>query len=84
MENCFWQFVSRQQLASSSEPEEMCNNTLLGLMGEQVQHLLSLIEPTKSCYEKLEGKLFWIIDSGAFRNMTVELQNLEHKIVVTL
>jgi len=59
------QFASGHQLASGSELEEMSNNALLGLIGEQIQGLLSLIEQTKSGYEKLEGKLFWIIDSGA-------------------
>ena len=53
-----------------------------GFTSDQVQKLLSLIEPSQTGYEKLAGKSYWIIDSGASRHMTGELQSLERKTTV--
>ena len=60
------------------------NNAFSGLTNDQVQRLLSLIEPSKTGYERLTGKSLWIIDSGESRHMIGSLQNLERKTPVPL
>ena len=40
------------------------------LTSEQVQRLMSLIDTPKNGYEKLSGELPWMIDNGASKHMT--------------
>ena len=44
-----------------------------------MQHLLTLIEPSKPGFKKLSGNLVWIINSGAPRHMTGDVHQLEQK-----
>ena len=44
--------------------------TIPGVTTEQVQHLMSLIEPVKPENEKLIGNDSWMLDSGASAHMT--------------
>jgi len=48
-------FGSGQQQAQSVNREEQSNNVVPGFTNDQVQHLLSLIEPSNSSYKKLQG-----------------------------
>ena len=67
---------SGQQQVQGTQYEEQSNDVLSGLTSDQVQRLLSLIEPSKPGYENLAGKPLRIIDSGASRYMTGVLQSL--------
>jgi len=62
-----------QPVSNSGEPGQ---NTLPGLTSEQLQNLLSLIEPSKSGYERLSGNATWILDTGASCQMTGNLNGL--------
>jgi len=53
---------------------EQSNHAFSGFTNDQVQRLLSLIEPSKSACDKLTGTSHWIIDSGASRHMTGNMQ----------
>ena len=50
--------------------EEKCNGTFSGFTSDKVQKLLSLVKPSQLDYEKLAGKSYWIIESGASHHMT--------------
>ena len=43
---------------------------------EQVQKILSLIEPSNSVHERLSGNVSWLLDSGASCHMTANLDML--------
>jgi len=49
------------------------------LTNDQVQRLISLIEATNSRFEKLSGNASWIIDFGALRHMTRNLECLVNR-----
>jgi len=57
---------------------------LPGLTNEQIQKLLSLIEPTRSGYLKLSGNDVWIFDTGASRHMTGNVNCLKDIVNVKL
>jgi len=56
--------------------DEKSQATLTVFTAEQIQKLLSLIEMSKSGYEKLSGNEKWILDSGASRHRTGNLKAL--------
>ena len=49
----------------------------LNFTPEQVQKILSLIEPSKSVHERLSGNISWLLDSGASCHMTANLDVLQ-------
>lgn len=69
--------VTGQQTQEASH-EEQSNNVFCGFTNDQVQKLLSLIEPSKPGYERLAGKPLWIIDSGTSRQGTCKASNVRH------
>jgi len=71
--------LTGQQHVSKAEAEKQSNHVTPWFTSEQVQRLPSLIEPSDSGYEKLQGKPTWIVDSRASRHMTGDLQALWDK-----
>jgi len=53
--------------SSTAEASTMNQLLIPGLTSEQVQRLISLIEPSKPENEKLIVNSFWMLDSGAVR-----------------
>ena len=61
---------------------EQSNHVFSGFINDQVQRLLSVIEPSKTACDKLTGTSHWIIDSRASRHMTGYIQLIKKQVSV--
>jgi len=74
--------VYGQEQEQEAVGAEQSNHAFSGCTNDQVQRLLSLIEPSKSACDKWTCTSHWIIDSGASRHMTGSMQLIKKQVSV--